>query len=525
MITRFLKPTLIASLAFATLHAFAADPLTVKTEHGKLHGKSSTDGSVRTFLGVPYAAPPVGDLRWKAPQPAAKWKGTREATSFGSRCMQPTIYKDMIFRDPGISEDCLTLNIWTPAKDKHAKLPVMVWIYGGGYIAGTTSEPRQDGENLAKNGVIVVSMNYRLGVFGFFVDHELVAENEHHAAGNYGLMDQAAAIAWVNKNIAAFGGDPQNITIFGESAGSFSVSAQMASPLSKDLIAKAIGESGGAFPGSRLGFPTLEESSTRGDAFAARNFPGSNLAALRAVSAEKLLAVTNDPDDDAPRFAPDVDGYFLPKSVPDIYAAGEQAKVPLLAGWNKDEGGPLDPSMTIDSLKALAEKDYGDRAPEFLKAYAASTDPEAQRVAADYAGDRFLVFSTWEWLEAQVKTGSAPVFRYKFERNSPGDPNHPIEAGAFHSDDIEYVFGNLDSRKGAAFKPEDYKLSKLMQTYWTNFAKSGNPDGQPPTPEIPNWPRYDAAGNWQVMHLDADSAASPDQHRDRYLFLQSVSAK
>jgi para-nitrobenzyl esterase len=370
-------------------------------------------------------------------------------------------------------------------------------------------------------------MNYRLGIFGFFADRELAAENEHHASGNYGLMDQAASIAWVKRNIAAFGGDPENLTIFGESAGSFSVSAQMASPLSKDLTAKAIGESGGAFSKTGMPFPPANDVFTANEDFAGKYLGGSSLASLRAVSAAQVLEAAARPG--VPHFAPVVDGYFLPESVPAIFAEGKQAKVPLLAGWNKDEStlqlATAPEKTTVETLKATATKDFGDRAPDFLRAYSAANDEEALRVAEDYAGDHFIAYSTWAWLEAQVKTGDAPVFRYHFDRDSPGDPNHPIAAGAFHSDDIEYVFGNLDSRKGAAWKPEDYNLSKLMQTYWTNFAKTGDPNGKPASAGLPPWPRYDEAGNWQVMQLDAVSAAQPDAHRDRYLFLQSVPRK
>jgi len=248
---------------------------------------------------------------------------------------------------------------------------------------------------------------------------------------------------------------------------------------------------------------------------------------LRSVSAEKLLEEANKAA--APEFGPDVDGYFLPENVPDIFREGKQAKVPLLAGWNKDEGtlevvtAPEKPTMA--SLRAMAETRFGARANEFLKAYAATTDDEALRVAEDFSGDSFIAYSTWAWIDAQVKTGDAPVYRYLFQRPSPGDPNHPVAAGAFHSDDIEYVFGNLDSRKGAEWKPEDYKLSKLMQTYWTNFAKTSDPNGKSASSDVPAWPKYDEATHWQVMHLDAVSAAEPDQHRDRYLFLQSLATK
>ena len=243
--SRFLAAGACAFLLSASA-ARATDRLVVATDRGKVKGTLSSDGQVRAFLGIPYAAPPVGPLRWKPPQPAANWPGIRSATSFGSHCMQPKLYADMIFRDPGQSEDCLTLNVWTPALNKDAHLPVMVWIYGGGFTTGGTSEPRQDGEHLARKGVVVVSMNYRLGVFGFFSLPGIASESAKHAAGNYGLMDQTYALEWVRRNIAAFGGDPGQVTIFGESAGSMSVSAQMASPLSQGLFARAIGESGGA---------------------------------------------------------------------------------------------------------------------------------------------------------------------------------------------------------------------------------------------------------------------------------------
>ncbi|GAC1661383.1 MAG: carboxylesterase family protein [Candidatus Acidiferrum sp.] len=503
--------------------ACAADALHIKTDKGEVQGKLAADGKGRAFLGIPFAAPPVGPLRWKRPQPAAKWEGVKQATSFGSRCMQGGEYPDMIFHDPGASEDCLTLNVWTPAPAKNQRLPVMVWIYGGGFTTGGTSEARQDGQNLAKNGVIVVSMNYRLSIFGFFAHHELRAESPQNAAGNYGLMDEMAALQWVQRNIAAFGGDPHNVTIFGESAGSFAVSAQMASPLAQGLFNRAIGESGGAFSSTGLSFPSLEVFEKRCEEFAQTSFGKTDLRSLRELKAEDLLkAARAKRPEGGVRFGPNVDGYFLPDNVPAIYAAGKQAHVPLLAGWNKDEGANrvvnAREKTTVASWRATAEKDYGAKAEDFLKVYGAATDEEALRAAEDLAGDRFIAYSTWAWVEAHVKTGKAPVYRYIFDRGSPGDPNHSTTSGAFHSDEIEYVFGVLDSRKGAAWAPEDYKLSELTQRYWTNFAKTGDPNGA----SLPHWPRYDESSNWQVMHLDAVPGAKPDQHRDRYLFLRDA---
>ncbi len=443
--------------------------------------------------------------------------------------MQPNIYADMHFRDAGPSEDCLNLNVWTTAKDKHAKQPVMVWIYGGGFTAGATSEPRQDGTHLATKGVVVVSMNYRLGIFGFFVHPDLAAESAEHAAGNYGLMDQTAAMRWVKKNIEAFGGDPNNVTIFGESAGSFSVSAQMASPLAKGLFAHAIGESGAAFDSAGLNFPTLAEREKTDPAWAMATFGTTDLAALRAMSAQdimnKLAAAASARTPGTPRTRdgddPDIDGYFLPESVPQIFKEGKQAHVPLLAGWNRDEPSALAVNHpeppTVQSFQALAQKDFGDRAADFLKVYPATSDAEAVRSAIDYMGARFLTLATWEWLDAQA-AGDGVAYRYHFERPSPSDKYHPAGSGAFHSDEIEYVFGTLNSRPEAVWQPEDQKISDLVETYWTNFARTGNPNGG----DAPQWPKYDAAGNWPVMHLDVTSQASPDDHRDQWLFLQGA---
>src|SRR6202167_4834396 len=358
------------------LPARASNPLVIKTDQGKVQGKMSADGQARDFLGIPFAAPPVGPLRWKPPQPAAKWHGVRQAASFGSRCMQQAHYDDMVFRDPGESEDCLTLNVWAPAQKSKTKLPVMVWIFRGGFAGGGTPEPRQDGEHFTRKGVVVVSMNYRLGIFGFFATHELAAEDPHHAAGNYGLLDEFACLQWVRRNIANFGGDPGNVTIFGESAGSFAVSAQMASPLAKGLFAHAIGESGGAFASKELSFPPLLEAERTNEDFIRRAGGHPSLATLRAASSEEVLKLATHKGLGKPPFAPDVDGYFLPQSVPAIFAAGNQSHVPLLAGWNRDEAsGDIlkhPETGTAEGLRATAIKESGPRAEDFLKAYHAN---------------------------------------------------------------------------------------------------------------------------------------------------------
>lgn len=525
MLLRWVNGVVAGLLIAGPIPGFAADRLQVKTDKGKVEGTLTTDGRVRAFKGIPFAAPPVGDLRWREPQPTAKWKEVRAAKEFGARCMQQSTYPDMIFHDPGQSEDCLTLNVWTPADAKPGTLPVMVWIYGGGFAGGGTSEARQDGQFLAHRNVVIVSMNYRLGIFGFFAHPGLTAESAHHASGNYGLMDQAAAIAWVKNNIKQFGGDPRNITIFGESAGSISVSAQMASPLTKDMIAKAIGESGGALVLVSASILTRESAEKADAAFGENVLHETTAAGLRKIPAEDLLKAATNRENHTPRFWPVVDGYFLPDSVANIYAAGKQAHIPLMAGWNADEGRAAvvmaKEKPTMASFSEQARKEFGADADGFLAAYKASTDEEVQQVAGDFAGDRFIAYSTWRWLEAHVGTGGSPVYRYFLDLGSPGDKFHTAAMGAFHSDDIEYVFGTLDSRQGAVWRPEDRKLSDEMGQYWTNFARTGDPNGG----NLPKWPAYNAADGWQVMHLNADSVAKPDGYRERYVFLDSVWGK
>lgn len=516
------RPSLLSVLLILIpLASSGASSSQVKIDTGTIEGKAS--GPVRSFLGIPYAAPPVGELRWKPPAPPAKWSGVRAATEFGSRCMQGPIYSDMVFRDPGISEDCLSLNVWTPAKNAKAKLPVMVWVYGGGFMAGASSEPRQDGGMLAREGVVVVSMNYRLGIFGFFALPELAAESDKKAAGNYGLLDQVAALEWVHRNIVSFGGDPANVTIFGESAGSFSVSALMASPVAKGLFHKAIGESGGAFSSNALPFEPLAVRSPRDSQFAASSLGTQTLNELRAMPAQKILDASLKKDDGQapPRFAPDVDGYFLPESVPAIFAQGKQSHVPLLAGWNHDEGSfeAVQGQSPLETLKATATKEFGEKADEFLRLYPASNDAQARRSLQDFAGDRFIAWSTWRWLEAQT-TGGIPAYRYRFDLGFPHAPEKP-DPGAYHSAEIEYVFGMLDSKAGVPWRAEDRALSDQMQKYWTNFARSGNPNG----PGLPQWPAYRSDTGWQMMYLSQQSNAGKDVAQDRYLFLNTVWGK
>ncbi|MBF9254049.1 carboxylesterase family protein [Pontibacter sp. 172403-2] len=513
-----------------------------KTANGIVEGVTEKSG-VKAFKGLPFAAPPVGDLRWQEPQPVKDWQGVRPAKQFGPRAMQQALFGDMNFRSDGMSEDCLYLNVWTPAKSEKEQLPVLVYFYGGGFVAGDGSEPRYDGESMAQKGIVAVTVNYRLGVFGFLAHPELTQQSAHHTSGNYGYLDQSAALRWVKQNIAAFGGDPSKVTIAGESAGSISVSAQMASPLSRDLIAGAIGESG-ALVNSGLDPVPLPEAEQNGVKFASA-IGANSLTALRAMPAQQLLEAAGKPG--VGRFLPTIDNYFFPKAPVAIFAAGEQAHVPLLAGWNSEEMNYKavlgQEAPTVENYRSALQRLYGDNADELLKLYPATNKEEVIQAATDLAGDRFIAYSTWKWIDLHSKTGDSPVYRYLFSRPRPemtaemgnasaglaggvvqekaDAPKAPRARGAVHSAEIEYAMGNLASNKVYAWEPEDYKVSEIMQNYFANFIKTGNPNGK----GLPRWPPANKGDKVQVLHIDVHTVAKPDVLRARYELLDKLQAK
>jgi para-nitrobenzyl esterase len=514
-----LLPRLLPALLFTGLMLLEArgaeGALEVRIQQGVVEGKR--EGSIRAFLGVPYAAPPVGELRWRPPVPAASWNGVRPAKEFGPRPMQLPIYKDMVFRDSGPSEDSLTVNIWTPPAATGAKLPVMFWVFGGGLQAGGTSEPRQDGGHLAARGVVVVSVNYRLGIFGFLTHPDLAVESPKHATGNYGFLDQVAALRWVHDNIAAFGGDPDNVTIFGESAGSYSVSALMASPLAQGLFHRAIGQSGA------FGFTPPRPSAAPLEARARRNaerlyeVTGTHtLAELRAFAPIALLEVLKAKGADL-RFGAEVDGWFLPRMPLEIFSQQKHNDVPLIAGWVRDERAVAlsanPPPM--DALRTTALKDFGAEADVFLRLYPGDTPERAARSGAEYANDRFIAFGTWSWLEAQRRYGHSPVYRYRLDRAPPADVFGKTGRGVYHSADILYVFGTFEAQPLVPWTTADRQASDRMQAYWVNFAKTGNPNG----PGLTSWPRYAEGSEYALLRLDAQPESEPDHFRARYEFL------
>jgi para-nitrobenzyl esterase len=481
-------------LLLAARFAIAAVTDPVRVEQGLLSGTTGTHPEVRVYRGIPFAAPPVGDLRWKAPQPPAAWQGIRAATEFSHECWQTpyppaaALYQHKL---ASLSEDCLYLNIWTAAKSANDKLPVMVWIHGGGFTRGSGSSTAYDGDTLARKGVVLVTINYRLGIFGFFAHPALSAESESHASGNYALLDQMAALKWVRKNIAAFGGDPGRVTIFGESAGSWAVNALMASPLAKGLFHRAIGESGALFApmktlavaekaGEKVATTLIASQTTNA---APAGAPTKDvLKMLRAIPAEQVLKAN---EEEAAR--PIVDGVVLTQDISQTFAQGKQNDVPLLLGNNADEGTALAPqgaNVTAAIFNMGVRARYGALADQFLKLYPANSDQQA--VSSFYSAYRDQAFG-WEmrtWARMQAKTGHNSVYLYYFTRVPPGPQSRRL--GAFHAADIAYVFGTFPWP--FPWDETDHKLSDAISSYWVNFATTGDPNAE----GLPKWPAYNA---------------------------------
>ncbi|WP_153799922.1 carboxylesterase/lipase family protein [Foetidibacter luteolus] len=513
-------------------------PVQVKIENGIIEGNYDTKQNLRLFFGIPFAKPPVGDLRWKAPQPADNWTGVLATKKFAPRPIQSIVFGDMSSRSAGLSEDCLYLNVWAPARHDAKNLPVLVYFYGGGFVAGDASEPRYDGASMAKKDIVVVTVNYRLNIFGFFAHPELSKEASYKGSGNYGLLDQHAALIWVQKNIAAFGGDPKKVTIAGESAGSISVSAQMASPLSKGLIAGAIGESGAGINPTLSPVP-LAQAEKEGLDFATK-INASTLAQLRTMTTQEIYEYYTA----SKRFGfpAVIDGYFYTKTIPETFKAGEQAQVPLLLGWNSAEipgmaftQGPYSEEAYTKKVKEAYPKDFE----EVFKLYPHSNAKEIELSATALASDRFIAYSTWKWFDLQRQHSSQPVYRYLYSKLRPPLADNslapglaggtvkkeanaikmPEPVGAPHACEIEYCMGNLYLVKDYAWTDEDYKVSATMQDYFANFTKTGNPNGK----NLAEWPAA-AKGDASpyIMVIDTQSKAVKAANEARYIFLDKA---
>jgi para-nitrobenzyl esterase len=467
---------IVIGLCLSTVLASAASAA-IEVDGGRVAGLR--EPGLTVFKGIPFAAPPVGDLRWKPPQPVVPWSGVKRAEAFAPVCMQSGVSMPGE-TPPRTSEDCLYLNVWTPATNARQRWPVMVFIYGGGFTNGAAALPLYWGDRLAHRGVIVVTFGYRVGALGFLASSELTQESPNHASGDYGLQDQIAALRWVRSNIAAFGGDPSRVTIFGQSAGAMSVSMLLASPLAKGLVQGAIGESGGVFEPLQLAPKWLLVNAEKdGDAYEA-SLGVHSLAELRRVPAERLLggAVSH----------PVVDGYVLPRSPFEVFAAGRQIDVPTLVGSNEEEARSL---IDLSKVKAATfdadvARAWGALPSALLQAYPHETDQEAKEARAALERDLRFGWDMWTWARLQAATGKKPVYYYHFTHKPPF-PNGSVYAGwgASHFAELWYVFDHLGQERWA-WTRGDRKLADTVANYWTNFAKTGDPNQQ----GVPRWPAF-----------------------------------
>jgi para-nitrobenzyl esterase len=478
---RFTRAVLALSAVIACGYVVVAAIDTIKVDGGQIAGV--TLDRVRVFKGIPFAAPPVGDLRWKPPQPVVAWSGVKRADTFGPQCPQ-TPYADgspYAMEPAPMSEDCLYLNIWTTAgaAGDNAKRPVMVWIHGGAWTRGAGSVGTYDGAALAKRGVVVVTTNYRLGPLGFLAHPELTAESPQHASGNYAILDHVAALKWVQKNIASFGGDPSNVTIFGESAGSWSVNTTQATPLAKGLFHKAIGESGAQFART----PTLSQAEQGGLALA-KAVGAESLKALRAVPAEKLVGVQSF------RTSINVDGWVLPADVRALFAQKKHSDVPVLVGSNANEwttlSSPATFPKTMDAFRQRIETQFAGLSKEFDEVYPVKSEADIAGAMLGLGRDTTFTLEMRTWAR-MVTAGGRKAFLYQFTHVPPSP--RAKDWGAYHASEIGYVFGNLRNPT-FMYTDADRKLSDAMSSYWVNFAKTGDPNGK----GLPAWTAYDADG-------------------------------
>ncbi|ARK13392.1 carboxylesterase family protein [Fibrella sp. ES10-3-2-2] len=509
---------LLLSASFAALLSTAAFiPVpkmfdTVAVTGGTISGTLNKTGDVHVFRGIPFAAPPVGILRWKAPQPVKPWSGVRACAAFGPSPMQgapapfgPWSAEYLIAPEP-ISEDCLYLNVWTGARSANEKRPVLLWIYGGGFNSGGGNVPLYDGEATARKGVIYVSANYRVGPFGFFAHPELTRESGTNASGNYGLMDQVAALKWVKANIAQFGGDPNNVTIAGQSAGSMSVNCLVASPLAKNLFTKAIAESGASLARPMATLAQAEESGLK----VMQALGTSSLAELRAKPAAEIMQKGQ-----GSVRGPIVDGYVLPEPMAALFGAGRQNKVTLLTGWNEDEGMAFGPPKNAADYKRQIRQQYGADAETLLRYYPGETDAQAAASQNNLSRDQIFGAQNFGWANLESQQGRN-VYVYRFTRKLPATGDY-ARYGAFHTGEVAYAYDNLQfiDHQLRPLNATDDALAKTMSAYWVNFIKTGNPDGK----GVPHWPAYRVADK-QIMTLgDKVQAQSiPDAPSLDFLF-------
>ena len=494
----------LVSIFFSNLFAQENQP-TKEVVGGKIRGTNNMDGSIAIYKGIPFAAPPVGELRWNSPQPVKPWSGILDCTKFSASPMQskPIPFsmwsEEFLIPAEPISEDCLYLNVWTGNKSKKNKQPVLVWIYGGGFSSGGSACPIYDGEDMAKKGIVFVSINYRVGVFGFFAHPDLKAPS-----GNFGLLDQIAALKWVQQNIANFGGDPNNVTIAGQSAGSMSVNALVASPLAAGLFNKAIAQSGGNFTRDNS---TKDFAEAEGVKYAAK-FGAKSIDELKKVDAESLMK----------KFigmrGPYIDGHVLPEHILDIFLKGKQNKVALLVGWNQDEGLMMGPVKSAETLQKDFQKQYGTAAGNFMSFYPASNNEEAKQTQLDLSRDQIFGMPGYVWAKIQSQQ-SLPAYVYRFTRIVPAEGEYK-KYKAFHTGEVPYAYNNLRFVK-RPWEAADFELANEMSGYWTSFIKTGNPNHG----NSLKWPLFNQKEK-MTMHFDATNTIKSMEDGNRLDFLFGV---
>jgi para-nitrobenzyl esterase len=515
--TKHAVAVIVISVAMVIAAGAPVAAQTVRTDAGVVQG--ATEDGLTVYKGIPFAAPPVGELRWRAPEPPTAWSGVRPADAFAPVCPQPS-EANVALGMPILpsSEDCLYLNVWTPVgPERPRRLPVMVWIYGGGFSSGGTGFPSYSGAPLAKKGVVVVSIAYRLGVFGFMAHPELSAESGH-GSGDFGLLDQIAALKWVKANIAGFGGDPNRVTIFGESAGGISASMLAASPLARGLFERAISESGGSFAPARTAnqggtnTPSLAVAEQQGVKFIA-GLGVSTIAAARKIPTDVVLKAGG-------RFWPVVDGYVIRGDQYELYAAGKYNDTPILIGTNADEGALFPQAPNAAAYVANVKAAYGDYADKILAAYPGDTEAQALRSGRDLFRESAFAWHTWAWARLQSRTGKGKVFVYYFDHRPPY-PDIPRlrDWGAAHGSEIPYVLGTFDASRGMAWTDADRALSDQIQSYWVSFAKTGDPNGA----GLPRWPAF-AEAHQVAMRFDGGPQAIPMPNMEKLRVMEGYYA-
>jgi para-nitrobenzyl esterase len=506
-----MRKSLIAGIFVAAVLSIAPFALSqiqnVKSTGGQLQGVV-VDG-VASFKGIPFAAPPVGDLRWKAPEPSKAWTGIRKADAYASGCMQDSSMVKMVGASAGVSEDCLYLNVWTAAKNAGEKRPVMVWIHGGAFVGGMTGTPMFDGTKFAQKGVVLVSIAYRLGVFGFMAHPELSRESGK-GSGAYGIQDMIAGLQWVKNNIAQFGGDPSCVTIFGESAGGIAVGMLSAAPAAKGLFQRAISESGGSFAPPRIAdeagqnVPSLKLAESNGESFL-KKLGAADIKAARALPAEQIQKAAGGGMGGGSSFWPVADGTAIPGDPYELFEKGRFNDTPILVGTNSNEGGLFSRGpVTAAAFEKQIRSGYGEKADVILSAYPHSTDAEASRASADVFREFAFAWPTWAWARMQSQKGKGKAFVYYYDHRTPDSPD-----GANHAAEVTYVFGNFGSGASAP-NPNDLALSDLIRSYWINFARTGDPNGT----GLSQWPDF-TEKNQKVMFFDTGASAKPIQNLEK----------